>query len=958
MANPIQAIEQATKLIDQLIQKLELTEDQIVSISGSASKTAKNFFDIKLPKELNEQLKQSKQFSQDLNSVLKERQTLQKKLVDSQTKLASAQSSANKEVIKNRLETQKVNREVKEGILLNSKFASAYEKLSVKHRQAARNLKNLVVQQQNSKKSSKALNNEVRVAQKEFDILDKKLRKADNSANDFRRDVGKYKNALRPTINLVRGLAGAFGLYSAIEIGKSIFEDIKALNALDEALLKVVGSTTALNETKSFLSKVADDNGVEIKALTSEYTKYLAALKGTNLEGTKGERIFQKVIKSSAALGNSQDKTNGILNAFVQIISKGTVQAEELRGQLGDRLPGAVNIMARALEVSTEELNKMLEKGQLIADEVLPKFADELEKTFGLENVNRIDTLVAAQERLENSWTSFVGAIENGKGPVANAYKFIVEGLADVLKGLAFASLDADQKLNSLFDTQKAESYAAAINEIDRAVLESGKTREEEAQLTFDSNIERFDQLNNEINLLKDRKKQLEEQKQTLSALDKVFGNNTETELSKVNTQIKELSISLAISEGQLSAAQKVLSEFASSQIDSDKATKENKKSNKDLKISLKGTINSYNDLIKVLEEEQNSSATTTKKYLELESRIKALKSAISDLKGEVEKGGISQGFDVEIDFSLPSDDQIVNKLQSDLEKLKSAYDSDVANYKLGLEEKLDLANEFTDNLNALGNSIFERNVQRYDDEIQRNNDYYAELLNNERLSEEERSQLEAQREAKNAELEKKKREEQRKQAIFDKAISIAQIGINTAQGISKVIATVPPPANVPLIAFAAAQGALQLATVLATPIPQYEFGKPESDNYEGPAIWGEKRTEVKFNTKTGEIEYSPSTPSLTNVRKDDVIYPSVPAFEKNFTSEQVVQSALLTSLYSQKQNAENSAQIFDSILSKYQGQIKKEIKYGLKAAKFNIYNDAPQINISEVLRIRGKIDV
>ena len=41
-------------------------------------------------------------------------------------------------------------------------------------------------------------------------------------------------------------------------------------------------------------------------------------------------------------MGLSADQTSGVLLALQQMISKGTVQAEELRGQLGERLPGAL----------------------------------------------------------------------------------------------------------------------------------------------------------------------------------------------------------------------------------------------------------------------------------------------------------------------------------------------------------------------------------------------------------------------------------------------------------------------------------------------------------------------------------------------------------------------------------------------------------------------------------------
>lgn len=60
------------------------------------------------------------------------------------------------------------------------------------------------------------------------------------------------------------------------------------------------------------------------------------------------------------------------------------MSSEELRQQLGERLPGAVNIFADALGVTTEELSKMLEQGEVLANsDTLLKFADQLNKRFG-----------------------------------------------------------------------------------------------------------------------------------------------------------------------------------------------------------------------------------------------------------------------------------------------------------------------------------------------------------------------------------------------------------------------------------------------------------------------------------------------------------------------------------------------------------------------------------------------
>src|SRR5690606_8668116 len=114
--------------------------------------------------------------------------------------------------------------------------------------------------------------------------------------------------------------------------------------------------------------------------------------------------VFESISKASAVMGLSADQSAGALLALQQMVSKGTVQAEELRGQLGERLPGAFQIAARAMGVTTAELGKMLEQGQVIADDFVPKFARQLEQELGGAAEKAATRLDAAVNRFDNAW--------------------------------------------------------------------------------------------------------------------------------------------------------------------------------------------------------------------------------------------------------------------------------------------------------------------------------------------------------------------------------------------------------------------------------------------------------------------------------------------------------------------------------------------------------------------------
>ena len=131
----------------------------------------------------------------------------------------------------------------------------------------------------------------------------------------------------------------------------------------------------------------------------------------------------------------------------------------------------------------------------------------------------------------------------------------------------------------------------------------------------------------------------------------------------------------------------------------------------------------------------------------------------------------------------------------------------------------------------------------------------------------------------KTEELEKKKAQIKHKQAIFDKALSVANIGLNTAMALMQLWVKPGWPVAIPMMAVVGALGALQLATVLATPIPKYAKG---TDYHRGgPAIVGDGgRSEVVlFN---GGAWLTPDKPTLVNMPEGAIVIPSVTDYDDN----------------------------------------------------------------------------
>lgn len=232
-------------------------------------------------------------------------------------------------------------------------------------------------------------------------------------------------------VNIVDNIASSF-----YRMGEKALETSIKLDSMRLAQTSVFKTQENVNKQNEFLIGIADRYGIEIMGLTDAYTKFAASAQGTFLEGTKTQEIFDSVTRSSSLLGVSTDETTGILRALGQMMSKGKVQAEELRGQLGDRMAGAFKLFADGMGVSTAQLDKMLKDGEVLADDVLPKFAAQLNKKYKLDLGDQIDTQTASINRRTNAWVAFVDGVNSGSGAMTKTVLGFNAALTNMLEAL------------------------------------------------------------------------------------------------------------------------------------------------------------------------------------------------------------------------------------------------------------------------------------------------------------------------------------------------------------------------------------------------------------------------------------------------------------------------------------------------------------------------------------------
>jgi tape measure domain-containing protein len=229
--------------------------------------------------------------------------------------------------------------------------------------------------------------------------------------------IGKKSAAIDAASNAIKALAASLVVNAFIDANVALERFERGLRALNGASADTAGEWR-------YVVDLANRLGLELRSTADAYLQLSAATKGTALEGEQTREIFEAVSKAMGALGKSSADTEGALLAISQIVSKGTVSLEELRGQLGERLPGAFQLAAKSMGVTTEELDKLVSSGNLAAVDFLPRFAQELNRAFGGAE---FEGYTASLNRLRN--TIDAAFVNIGK---AGAFDVLIGGIKAV----------------------------------------------------------------------------------------------------------------------------------------------------------------------------------------------------------------------------------------------------------------------------------------------------------------------------------------------------------------------------------------------------------------------------------------------------------------------------------------------------------------------------------------------
>lgn len=484
-------------------------------------------------------------------------------------------------------EIEKIKASVRTLVTEEKKQTEESKKANVTLKQAATERKKLLEAEVNTLKKLKAesklafspadiakYNTAIAASQRNIDLLKGKI-------SSIKGVNAELKGAFA---GIGAGIAAAFSVAAIENFLKSASKTEAQFQSIQNAISFIQGSTEGGAKAMQFLTDTSQTLGLELQSTAQAFKLFSASAQLGGFTAKETKEVFESVATATTALGLSAEDAQGVFLALSQIVSKGTVAAEELRGQIGERLPGAFELAAKSMGLTTKAFNKLLSEGKIASNDFLPKFAATLKETFSGALPNAVNSTQANMNRLANLQTEFaliVGKMVNDSGFL----KGVLEGFE-----LFNASFRSEQ-------TKQAQLQASQVATARKIVEEELKTQQELSKIRGENSkdIELLGKIRDDVQLKLDgEKKSLQDLTTEYKTNKEITYDSYQTNFTQIQNRIKALTAErfavhdLIIEEGDAAKAKKKAQDAANDEakIKSDEAAAAKRK--KDLEDALK----------------------------------------------------------------------------------------------------------------------------------------------------------------------------------------------------------------------------------------------------------------------------------------------------------------------------------------------------------------------------------
>jgi len=300
-----------------------------------------------------------------------------------------------------------------------------------------------------------------------------------NNTGKTREEVGGLNSMLG---SMAQYVATAFSVGAIIAFAKESFNASLQMDAINSKLKMMTGSSEKAGQEWEFIRAEAKRLRLDLRGVAEEYSSFAVATKNTSMEGEGARKMFTGVAEAATALRLPAEQTSRVLYQFQQMLSKGKVNMEDLK-TASESFPGLLRQVADALGITTAQLLDQMQKGELMAADVLPKLADQLHKTYGQAAVEAADKGRGALNRFTTSVFELKIKLGQATEGGAGGFLWFITAVVDVLKDSISWTQQAKIYWGALFD--KAAAWVNAGGLI--GLMKGGPEARAELQAEFDA---------------------------------------------------------------------------------------------------------------------------------------------------------------------------------------------------------------------------------------------------------------------------------------------------------------------------------------------------------------------------------------------------------------------------------------------------------------------------------------
>ena len=641
-------------------------------------------------------------------------------------------------------------------------------------------------------------------------------------------------------------ITAAFSVAAVVSFGREVFKTTALFQQYQKVLDFTAGSQAQGAVSMQHLVNTSNKLGISLIAAIEGFKTLSGAATQAGISNNQTRKIFDNVAKSVAAFGLSSEDAKGVFLALGQIISKGTVSAEELRGQIGERIPGAFSIAAKSMNVTEAELNKLLQTGKITAKEFVIPFTQALADAS--EKADGKDGLTQRVNKISNAFEILKTRIGRGLlGPTGQVGDLLVRALNAANKLLGNES---DNKA-----VVQTKAYEQAIKDAENASNGALKTSINNTNAKIRAAKEEFDLINERVTidgkLEDDEKDQLDRQRQFIERLrayrDGLFDSlkgrkENNVEIIKTNAELKkefDLRMQILEVEKQIRIEAGERANNPNARIMAEEKFLRDKLSTQK-EFAQKGMGISKNEIYLTSLQQQNAAKEIEDSKMNLYKADKKTEEDIFKLRSK----SLEDQSKVRDGWMKENDKQRDSLLQKEEDEIRyiAKLRKEAGQQAIGLAQ---------DSVNA----IFNIRQQALQNELVISNRRYDEEIRLADGNEQKINQINEKRAAKEKEVAMKQFRAQQMQAIANAAFQAAPYIVKYSAGL---------PFTAVNLGLTLGALATQTAFILSQPVPEFYKGV---ENFKGGlAMVGERGSEIIETNKGSYL--SPDKPTLTYLPK------------------------------------------------------------------------------------------